>query len=69
MVGARNYERARIGSIKMINARKSTSITSVNAAERRLWVGKLENVVGDWVATFEKEGIPYRAMLVDYLKK
>ena len=42
---------------------------SVNANERKQWVASLEKVVDGWISTFEKEGIPYRALLRDYLKK
>jgi TRAP-type C4-dicarboxylate transport system substrate-binding protein len=69
LVGAKNYEKARVGSLKLINDRKNTSVVSVSASERKKWVEKLEVVVSDWVATFEKEGIPYRELLADYLKK
>jgi TRAP-type C4-dicarboxylate transport system substrate-binding protein len=69
MVGAKNYERARMGALKMIKDRKSTSVVSVNADQRKQWVASLEKVVDGWVRTFEKEGIPYRAILSDYLKK
>jgi hypothetical protein len=69
MVGAKNYERARMGALKMIKERKSTSVVSVNADERKQWVASLEKVVEVWVNTFEKQGIPYREILNDYLKK
>ncbi len=69
MVGAKNYERARAGALKMIEKRKNTSVVAVSASERKQWVAKLEVVVANWVKTFEKEGIPYGQMLADYLKK
>jgi TRAP-type C4-dicarboxylate transport system substrate-binding protein len=69
MVGARNYERARIGALKIIADRKNTSVVTISADERKQWVAKLEKVVDAWVDTFEKEGLPYREILADYLKK
>ncbi len=69
MVGARNYERARVGALKLIKTRKNASVVSITADQRKQWVAKLEKVVANWVSTFEKEGIPYGELLADYLKK
>lgn len=69
LVGGTSYERARMGALKTIEKRKNTSVTTVTADERKKWVAKLEGVVAGWVAEFEKQGLPYRQILNDYLKK
>ncbi len=69
LVGAKNYEAAQRGSLKLINDNPKTSVVSLNDAERKQWVEKLEKVVDGWVGSFEKQGIPYKQLLADYLKK
>ena len=67
--GAMLYEKAREGGLKTVTKRPDTRITKLTAAEKAAWKGKLEKVVESWVAGFEKQGLPYRAMLTDYLAK
>ncbi len=67
--GAKLYEMARKGGLKTVTKRPDTKITTLTAAEKALWKARLETVVTKWVADFEKQGLPYRQMLADYLAK
>ena len=67
--GAASYERERSDAIKIVNDRPTTSITKLTNAEKKAWDAPLKKIVETWVARFEKEGLPYRQMLADYLAK
>lgn len=69
LVGAKSYDDARSQGIATITKRPDTSITKLTAAERKLWVAKLQDVVKTWVKEFDKQGLPYTQMVADYLKK
>jgi TRAP-type transport system periplasmic protein len=66
---AKMYERAGAGGIKVVQGRDDTSITVLTAEEKAAWRAKLEQIVADWSARFEKRGIPYRQILADFGKK
>ena len=67
--GARLYEKAREGGLKTVEKRTDTKITKLTAAEKAAWRAGLKTIVAKWVDDFEKKGLPYRKMLVDYLAK
>jgi len=67
--GARLYERAREGGLKTVKKRKDTQITTLTAAEKAAWEARLKTIADQWVKDFEKQGLPYRQMLKDYLSK
>lgn len=67
--GARLYEKAREGGLRTVNKRADTKITKLTAAERKVWVARLRTITDQWVKDFEKQGLPYRQMLNDYLAK
>jgi TRAP-type C4-dicarboxylate transport system substrate-binding protein len=67
--GAGSYERSREAGIATVNKREGSSVTKLTAAEHAAWVERLEKVVDGWVDTFEKQGLPYRQILDDYLGK
>ena len=67
--GARLYEMARKGGLKTVADRADTKITALTAAEKTAWKARLGTVVAKWVDDFEKQGLPYRRMLADYLAK
>jgi TRAP-type C4-dicarboxylate transport system substrate-binding protein len=69
MDGAQSYERERIEGIQIVNKREGSSITRLTKEEKQLWIEKLEAVSDEWVNEFEKQGIPYRQILTDYLSK
>lgn len=65
--GAQNYERERDEAIEVVKKGKTTKVTSLTAAEKKQWEASLKKVVDNWVGRFEKQGIPYRQILNDYL--
>ncbi len=67
--GAASYEHERARGIKTVRERGDTRIVSISASERAAWVTRLEAVVEKWVDKFEKQGLPYRQILQDYLRK
>ena len=67
--GAMLYEAARKGGLKTVTKRKDTKITALTAAEKAAWKASLEKIVVNWVDGLEKQGLPYREMLADYLAK
>jgi TRAP-type transport system periplasmic protein len=69
LIGARSYDNSRKQGIATITKRPDTSITKLTAAEKKLWVDKLQSVVKTWVKGFDKQGLPYTQMVSDYLKK
>jgi TRAP-type C4-dicarboxylate transport system substrate-binding protein len=66
---ARSYEQERDHGIDTVRKRDDTKITTLTAAEKEKWVASLKTVTDEWVAGFEKQGLPYRQMLSDYLAK
>ncbi len=66
---ARSYEQERDHGIDTVKKRADTRITALTPAEKEKWVASLKTVVDGWVADFEKQGLPYRQMLSDYLAK
>jgi len=67
--GAALYEGARKGGLKTVTKRADTKITKLTAAEKSAWEARLKTIADKWVADFEKQGLPYRQMLNDYLAK
>ena len=67
--GARIYEQARESGLRTVKKRADTKITTLTAAEKAAWNARLRTIVDKWVDDFEKKGLPYRKMLVDYLAK
>ena len=67
--GAQNYENSRKGGIAAVTKRPDTSVTKLTAAERKLWVEKLQLAKSAWIKEFEKQGLPYGQMVSDYQKK
>ncbi|MGI9424419.1 MAG: TRAP transporter substrate-binding protein [Hyphomicrobiaceae bacterium] len=67
MRGAESYVEEREVGIKIIKDRKDTNVTTLNDAERAKWIAKLETVKEGWIQKFEKQGLPYRQILKDYL--
>jgi TRAP-type C4-dicarboxylate transport system substrate-binding protein len=69
IVGAKSYEREREIGIATVNKKKGSSITKLTAAEKAQWVGKLETISKEWIARFEKQGLPYRKLYSAYTGK
>ena len=67
MRGAESYVEEREIGIKIIKDRKDTNITTLIYAERSKWIAKLDAVKEGWIRKFEKQGLPYRQILKDYL--
>ncbi len=67
--GAKIYEQSRMSGLKTVKKRGDTKITTLTSAEKAAWKARLRTIVDKWVADFEKKGLPYRAMLKDYLSK
>lgn len=65
---ARLYGAARKAGIATVEKRSDTQIVTINKSQRAAWVSRLEAVVEEWVAIFEKQGLPYRQILKDYLR-
>ena len=65
---ARLYEVGRKMGIATIEKRSDTQIIKLTAAERAAWEARLKTVVGKWVDSFEKQGLPYRQIHADYLR-
>jgi len=67
--GAGLYEKAREGGIRTVIKRPDTKITTLTAGEKAKWAARLKTISDKWVADFEKQGLPYKRMLKDYLAK
>jgi hypothetical protein len=58
-----------MGGLKTVDERDDTRITRLTAAEKSAWEARLKTIAEKWVENFEKQGLPYREMLKDYLSK
>jgi len=67
--GAKSYEHERELGIATVNKKAGSSITKLTAAEKAQWVSKLEQISKDWIARFEKKGLPYRELYKAYTGK
>ena len=69
LIGAKSYEHERERGIATVNKKAGSSITKLTAAEKAQWVGKLETISKEWIARFEKKGLPYRKLYTAYTGK
>lgn len=67
--GAKSYEKSRERGIATVNKREGSSVTKLTPEQHAAWVKKLEGITSAWSDKFEKQGLPYRQILGDYLKK
>ncbi len=67
--GAKLYEAAREAGLKTVRTRPDTKVTALSQADKAAWNARFETIVDDWVARYEKTGLPYRQILADYLAK
>ncbi|MDH3232106.1 MAG: TRAP transporter substrate-binding protein [Alphaproteobacteria bacterium] len=69
LIGAKGYEHERARGVATVNKKAGSSITKLTAAERAQWVGKLETISKEWIARFDKPGLPYRKLYTAYTGK
>ena len=67
--GSESYQNERERGIATVKSGTNTSITTLTAEERKLWVDKLKTIVDAWITKFEGQGLPYRQIYNDYLGK
>jgi len=67
-IGAEGYKEEHDEGVKFVTERKDTNIIKLTDAERAQWVKKLEEARDGWVDKFEKQGLPYRQILKDYME-
>jgi TRAP-type C4-dicarboxylate transport system substrate-binding protein len=68
LIGAKSYEAEREHGIKTVGDKAGSSITRLTAAEKAQWVERLKKIRGDWIARFEKQGLPYQKIYDAYMK-
>ena len=68
LLGARTYQAERERGIKTVEAKKGSSVTKLTAAEKAQWVERLTTVRDEWIARFEKSGLPYRDIYNAYME-
>lgn len=66
-IGAEGYQKEHEDGVKFVSEHKNTQIVKLTDGERAQWIKKLEEARESWVAKFEKQGLPYRQILKDYM--
>ena len=69
LIGAKVYEKARERGIATVNKKAGSSIAKLSDAEKAEWVAVLQKIAKEWVARFEKPGLPYRKIYEAYTGK
>jgi TRAP-type C4-dicarboxylate transport system substrate-binding protein len=53
--------------IERCKAEYGTVVTKLSATDRTKWAMKLDNAAKSWAESLEKQGIPGKAILADYM--
>lgn len=66
-IGAEGYLKEHEDGIAFVKSQPGAKIIEPTAEEKAKWVSVLEGARNAWIAKFEKQGLPYKEILKDYM--
>ena len=66
-IGSEGYLQEHLDGVKFVRSLNGAQVIEPNAEEMAKWNAKLGEARDTWIAKFEKQGLPYKQILADYM--